>query len=84
MRNFYAFLFVLINIYSYGQRHTVTIVDGYIGGTFLAGDTVHVWAREMAPDETFSHWEGDVDVLRSKEDINFFIEKVGEELKYMC
>ncbi len=63
MRNFYAFLFVLINIYSYGQRHTVTIVDGYIGGSFLAGDTVHVWAREMASDETFSHWEGDVDVL---------------------
>ncbi len=38
-------------------------MDGYGSGTFSAGDTVHVWAREMDQSTVFINWTGDSSLL---------------------
>lgn len=41
------------------ENFTVTVNNGYGSASYKAGDTVHIWSRECADNETFARWSGD-------------------------
>ena len=43
--------------------YTVTVNNGYGTGSYKPGDTVHVWSKEWADNQTFDKWNGDATVL---------------------
>jgi len=48
----------------FDTNYTVTINNGYGSGVYKPGDTVHLWSREWAGDQTFDTWSGDVNLLQ--------------------
>jgi len=42
-----------------GQQFQLKVNNGYGSGTYAAGDTIHIWAREEKLIETFKTWSGD-------------------------
>ncbi|MFK7971827.1 MAG: T9SS type A sorting domain-containing protein, partial [Bacteroidia bacterium] len=46
-----------------GQRHQLTITDGYGSGMYAAGDTAYVFSRELAANEVFLDWNTSVPSL---------------------
>lgn len=44
----------------HAQSFTLTVQNGYGGGTYLAGDTAHIWSKAIPADSVFSEWTGDV------------------------
>jgi len=47
----------------HAQSHYLNVNNGYGSGFFEPGDTVYIWAREMAQYEVFDTWTGDTDLL---------------------
>lgn len=50
------------------QQFTVDVVDGWGGGRYRAGDTVHVFARTMDAREVFTEWRSSVRVAFARSD----------------
>ena len=44
----------------------VTVTNGYGSGIYKTGDTVHVWSRECAANETFDMWSGDTSFINNE------------------
>ncbi len=44
----------------------VSVSNGYGAANFKAGDTVHIWSRATATNETFDYWSGDSSILNGK------------------
>lgn len=42
---------------------TVTVINGYGGGQYKAGDTVDIWSNAIAADSVFNEWTGDNNLL---------------------
>ena len=64
MKNFITLLAIItLPIYGSAQSFTVTVTNGYGSGTFNAGDTVHIWAKELKQDTVFTYWSGDTTLL---------------------
>jgi hypothetical protein len=49
----------------YGQKYTLTVENGYGSGQYAPGDTVHIWAKEWLPGQTFKNWTGQTVWLKS-------------------
>lgn len=47
----------------FAQTFTLTVQNGYGGGSYNAGDTIHIWSQEWSAAGTFSHWSGDTTYL---------------------
>jgi len=47
-------LFLVLNIFS--QTYTLSVNNGYGGGNFQAGDTVHIFANPNPINSVFDHW----------------------------
>lgn len=47
-------------------KYTLNVQHGYGGGTYQAGDTVHVWAEEPLDARIFNSWTGDHMFLEEK------------------
>ena len=44
----------------------VVVNSGYGSGTFKMGDTVNIWSKALAANETFATWLGDTSFLAMK------------------
>ncbi len=44
-------------------QFTLTVTNGYGGGTYNAGDTINVWSKEFPLTDVFDKWTGDVQFL---------------------
>lgn len=62
MRNTFTLLLLLLSTVSFSQ-FTLTVNNGYGGGTYSAGDTVHIWSKEFPLTDVFDKWTGDVQFL---------------------
>ncbi|MBK6949907.1 MAG: hypothetical protein IPH16_19180 [Haliscomenobacter sp.] len=51
-----------------GQQYTLTVENGYGSGQYAPGDTVHIWAEEWLPGQTFKNWTGQTVWLKSAEE----------------
>ena len=60
-------IFCLLFNFSFGQ-YTLTVTNGYGGGTFNAGDTVDVWSSAIPVNNVFDKWTGDVFYLESNDE----------------
>ncbi len=47
---------------------SVSLSNGYGTANYKAGDTVHIWSRATALNETFDYWSGDNSILNGKND----------------
>ena len=45
------------------QTYTLTVNNGYGSGTYTAGDTVNIWAKEFPTNTVYDKWTGDVTPL---------------------
>lgn len=55
-------VYCLISIVSSAQ-FTLTVTNGYGGGTYNAGDTVNIYSKEFPLTDVFDKWTGDVQFL---------------------
>ncbi len=55
-------LFWFSSIAAFSQ-FTLTVTNGYGGGTYNAGDTVDIWSKEYPLTDVFDKWTGDVQFL---------------------
>lgn len=64
MTNRIAAIIILLACAAAGaqQQFTVNVIDGWGGGLYRAGDTVHVFARALDAREVFSEWRSSVRV----------------------
>ncbi len=62
MKNTFTLLLLLLCSASFSQ-FTLTVTNGYGGGTYSAGDTVHIWSKEYPLTDVFDKWTGDVQFL---------------------
>jgi len=44
----------------------VSVTNGYGTGNYKIGDTVHIWSRECASNETFDFWNGDTTLINQE------------------
>ena len=44
-------------------QFTLTVTNGYGGGSYSAGDTVDIWSKEFPLTDVFDKWTGDVQFL---------------------
>lgn len=45
------------------QPYTLTVNNGYGSGSYNAGDTVHIWAKEFPANSIYDKWTGDTSFL---------------------
>lgn len=58
------FLFnFLISVSAQAQTYTLTVNNGYGSGSYNAGDTVHIWAKEFPANSIYDKWTGDTSFL---------------------
>ncbi|MES2621656.1 MAG: T9SS type A sorting domain-containing protein [Bacteroidota bacterium] len=62
---FFAFTIFSANIFA---QYTLVVVNGYGGGSYNAGDTVHVWCSAIPTNQVFDKWTGDISFLDSKDE----------------
>jgi hypothetical protein len=55
---------LLLSLLTAKAQYTLTINNGYGSGTFAAGDTVNIWAKEIPANNVFDKWSGPVALLR--------------------
>ena len=48
------------------KTQSLKVVNGHGSGTYVVGDTIHIWASTPESSKTFSTWAGDVSVLEEK------------------
>ena len=72
--------FFFLSITGYGQTYNVSVSNGYGGGTFNVGDTVHVWAREMSNTEVFDKWAGDAGFLEAPDEWHSFFAMPAQDV----
>jgi hypothetical protein len=48
----------------------VSLSIGYGTTNFKAGDTIHIWSRATAANETFDYWSGDNSILNGKNELH--------------
>ena len=48
----------------------VSVSNGYGAANFKAGDTVHIWSRATAANETFDYCSGDNSILNGKNELH--------------
>jgi len=51
-------MFILLTKITFGQAFNLDIVNGYGAGTYLEGDTIHVWSKAVFNDTVFVNWTG--------------------------
>ena len=65
-KNILALAFTLVcglwSVNSFSQ-FTLTVTNGYGGGTYQPGDTIHIWSKEFPATDVFDKWTGDVQFL---------------------
>jgi len=57
-----TFLFTIIFCFQlsvFTQTFLLTVNNGYGSGSYAAGDTVHIWAKEFAANSVYDKWTGD-------------------------
>jgi hypothetical protein len=64
MRSLFFSLLLAAPLFLPGQTFQLAVINGYGGGTFSEGDTVHVWAAEWANNEVFGGWTGQTASLK--------------------
>ncbi len=60
---FYTIVLSCFFVLANAQTYTLTVNNGYGGGTYHAGDTVHVWAKEFPANTVYDKWTGDIALL---------------------
>jgi len=55
----FLLIFGCLPVYLFSQQFQLKVINGYGGGSFFAGDTIDIWAREEKLTETFKTWSGD-------------------------
>ncbi len=63
----FSFTFCAISLVSFSQ-FTLTVTNGYGGGTYNAGDTVNIWSAAIPQTSSFDRWTGDISVLESADE----------------
>ena len=62
MKKLFVLPLLLVATISFAQ-FTLTVTNGYGGGTYSAGDTVDIWSKEYPLTDVFDKWTGDVQFL---------------------
>ncbi len=53
----------LLAVTGHAQTFNLAVNNGYGSGNYRAGDTVHVWSKEIPADAVFAQWSGDIATL---------------------
>lgn len=56
----YSLLLTFLLGFTHAQTFTLTVNNGYGGGSYLAGDTVNIWAKEFPANAVYDKWTGDI------------------------
>jgi predicted esterase len=49
---------LLITVFANSQSYNLTVNNGYGSGTYIEGDTVHIWSNAVFGDDVFIDWTG--------------------------
>ncbi|MGH7601718.1 MAG: T9SS type A sorting domain-containing protein [bacterium] len=58
----------LLAITGHAQTFNLAVTNGYDGGNYTAGDTVHVWCEAIPEDAVFAQWNGDIATVADVEE----------------
>ncbi len=59
-KNIYTLSLVFFLGISHAQTFTLTVNNGYGSGSYLAGDTVHIWAKAFPANTVYDKWTGEI------------------------